>query len=125
MLLNMSAAMVDGTYQSIAEALKPGVRESQIVALANHDLYSKGSDCVEGINAISGCADVALPRGRAAGPRHSLPEGKCRCRRSEHRRRPACAPAPSNACAPVSARASRPSKSPAIKAVRLAPFDFL
>jgi Xaa-Pro aminopeptidase len=54
MLLNMSAAMVDGTYQSIAEALKPGVRESQIVALANHDLYSKGSDCVEGINAISG-----------------------------------------------------------------------
>jgi hypothetical protein len=40
------------------------------------------------------------------------------------RRRPACAPAPSNACAPVSARASRPSKSLAIKAVRLAPFDF-
>jgi hypothetical protein len=29
--------------------------------------------------------------------------GKCRCRRSEHRRRPACASAPSNACAPVSA----------------------
>ncbi len=54
MLLNMSAAMVDGTYQQIAAALKPGVRESQIVALANHDLYSKGSDCVEAINAISG-----------------------------------------------------------------------
>jgi Xaa-Pro aminopeptidase len=54
MLLNMSAAMVDGTYQEIAAALKPGVRESQIVALANHDLYSKGSDCVEAINAISG-----------------------------------------------------------------------
>jgi len=54
MLLNMSAAMVDGTYQKISEALKPGVRESQIVALANHDLYSKGSDCVEAINAISG-----------------------------------------------------------------------
>jgi Xaa-Pro aminopeptidase len=54
MLLNVSAAMVDGTYQKIAEALKPGVRESQIVALANHDLYEKGSDCVEAINAISG-----------------------------------------------------------------------
>jgi Xaa-Pro dipeptidase len=53
-LLNMSAAMVDGTYQKIAEALKPGVRESQIVALANYDLYSQGSDCVEAINAISG-----------------------------------------------------------------------
>ncbi len=54
MLLNTSAAMVDGTYWKIAEALKPGVRESQIVALANHDLYEKGSDCVEAINAISG-----------------------------------------------------------------------
>ena len=54
MLLNISAAMVDGTYQRIAEALKPGVRESQIVALANYDLYEKGSDCVEAINAISG-----------------------------------------------------------------------
>jgi Xaa-Pro aminopeptidase len=53
-LLNMSAAMVDGTYQKIAEALKPGVRESQIVALANYDLYEQGSDCVEAINAISG-----------------------------------------------------------------------
>jgi Xaa-Pro dipeptidase len=54
MLLNVAAAMVDGTYQKIAEALKPGMRESQIVALANHDLYEKGSDCVEAINAISG-----------------------------------------------------------------------
>ena len=53
-LLNMSAAMVDGTYQAIAAALKPGIRESQIVALANRDLYEKGSDCVEAINAISG-----------------------------------------------------------------------
>jgi Xaa-Pro aminopeptidase len=54
MLLNTSAAMVDGCYHKIAEALKPGVRESHIVALANHDLYEKGSDCVEAINAISG-----------------------------------------------------------------------
>jgi Xaa-Pro aminopeptidase len=54
MLLNSSAAIVDGTYQKIAEALKPGIRESEIVALANHDLYAKGSDCVEAINAISG-----------------------------------------------------------------------
>ncbi|MBI3709357.1 MAG: aminopeptidase P family protein [Proteobacteria bacterium] len=53
-LLNVSAAMVDGTYQKIGEALKPGIRESQIVALSNHDLYEKGSDCVEAINAISG-----------------------------------------------------------------------
>jgi Xaa-Pro dipeptidase len=53
-LLNMAAAMVDGVYQDIAEALKPGVKESQIVALATGRLYEMGSDCVEAINAISG-----------------------------------------------------------------------
>ena len=53
-LLNMAAAMVDGVYHDIAEALKPGVRESEIVALATTRLYEMGSDCVEAINAISG-----------------------------------------------------------------------
>ena len=53
-LLNMAAAMVDGVYQDIAEALKPGVKESEIVALATKRLYEMGSDCVEAINAISG-----------------------------------------------------------------------
>ena len=46
--------MVDGVYQDIAEALKPGVKESEIVALATARLYDMGSDCVEAINAISG-----------------------------------------------------------------------
>ena len=53
-LLNMAAAMGDGVYQDIYEALKPGVRENEIVALANKRLYEMGSDCVEAINAISG-----------------------------------------------------------------------
>ena len=53
-LLNMAAAMVDGVYQDIAEALKPGVKESEIVTLATARLYAMGSDCVEAINAISG-----------------------------------------------------------------------
>src|ERR671922_621016 len=53
-LLNMASAMVDGVYQDIAEALKPGVRESEIVALATKRLYEMGSDCVEAINSISG-----------------------------------------------------------------------
>jgi Xaa-Pro dipeptidase len=53
-LLNMAAAMVDGVYQEIFEALKPGVRENAIVALATKRLYEMGSDCVEAINAISG-----------------------------------------------------------------------
>src|SRR5438067_1533568 len=53
-LLNMAAAMVDGVYHDIAEALKPGVKESEIVALATARLYTMGSDCVEAINSISG-----------------------------------------------------------------------
>src|SRR6266446_6826497 len=53
-LLNMAAAMVDGVYQDIFEALKPGARENEIVALATSRLYEMGSDCVEAINAISG-----------------------------------------------------------------------
>jgi Xaa-Pro dipeptidase len=54
MLLNQAAAMVDGVYQEIAAALKPGVRENQLVALANQILYSEGSDQVEAVNAVSG-----------------------------------------------------------------------
>jgi Xaa-Pro dipeptidase len=53
-LLNMSASLVDGCYQTIAENLKPGMRENDIVALANKRLYELGSDDVEAINAISG-----------------------------------------------------------------------
>ena len=53
-LLNMAAAMGDGVYQDIYEALKPGVRESEIVALATKRFYEMGSDCVEAVNAIAG-----------------------------------------------------------------------
>src|ERR1700754_408501 len=54
MLLNQAAAMVDGVYQDIVEVLKPGIRENEIVALANKRLYDMGSDQVEAINAVSG-----------------------------------------------------------------------
>lgn len=53
-LLSTAAAMVDGTYQAIVDALKPGIRENEIVALANKRLYEMGSDDVEAINAVSG-----------------------------------------------------------------------
>jgi Xaa-Pro dipeptidase len=53
-LLNMAAAMGDGVYQDIFEALKPGVRENEIVAMATKRLYEMGSDNVEAINAIAG-----------------------------------------------------------------------
>src|SRR6202042_3902034 len=54
MLLNQAAAMVDGVYQNIVDVLKPGVRENEIVALANQRLYEYGSDQGEAVNAISG-----------------------------------------------------------------------
>jgi Xaa-Pro aminopeptidase len=53
-LLATAAAMVDGTYTDIVQALKPGVRENEIVALASKRLYEMGSDDVESINAVSG-----------------------------------------------------------------------
>ena len=53
-LLNQAASMVDGAYHLIAENLKPGVRENDMVALANKFLYEQGSDDVEAINAVSG-----------------------------------------------------------------------
>jgi Xaa-Pro aminopeptidase len=54
MLLTQAAAMVDGVYTDIVEALKPGIRENEIVALANKHLYDMGSEQVEAINAVSG-----------------------------------------------------------------------
>jgi Xaa-Pro aminopeptidase len=53
-LLNQAASMVDGVYHMIWEELKPGVRENDIVAMANKMLYEMGSDDVEAINAVSG-----------------------------------------------------------------------
>ena len=54
MLLSQAAAMVDGVYHDITEALKPGIRENEIVGLAAKRLYEMGSDQVEAINAVSG-----------------------------------------------------------------------
>jgi Xaa-Pro dipeptidase len=61
MLLSRAAAMVDGAYQRVAEALKPGVCEHEIVALVNETLYRSGSDDVESVNAVSGERCVPHP----------------------------------------------------------------
>ena len=54
MLLNTACAMVDGAYQMIAEQLKPGVRESELVANVTKFLFELGSEHVDNINAVSG-----------------------------------------------------------------------
>ncbi|HEX9124295.1 MAG TPA: Xaa-Pro peptidase family protein [Actinomycetota bacterium] len=54
MLLTQACAMVDGVYQDIYEFLKPGVRESDVVALAHARLFEMGSEFVEAVNSIAG-----------------------------------------------------------------------
>ena len=53
-LLNTACAMVDGAYQLISEQLKPGIRESQLVANVTKLLFDLGSEHVDNINAVSG-----------------------------------------------------------------------
>jgi Xaa-Pro dipeptidase len=53
-LLNIACAMVDGAYQLIAEQLKPGIRESQLVANVTKLLFEMGAEHVDNINAVSG-----------------------------------------------------------------------
>ena len=53
-LLTMSAAMVDVAYEELYQAMRPGLRENEAVALVSKVLYELGSEYVEGVNAISG-----------------------------------------------------------------------
>ena len=53
-LLDTAAMMADCTYYEVARAIRPGIRENDLVGIANNALYSMGSDKVECINAISG-----------------------------------------------------------------------
>lgn len=53
-LLKTAAAMVDAAYEEIARNIKPGVRENDLVAIANKVLYTLGSDLVECVNSVSG-----------------------------------------------------------------------
>ena len=53
-LLDQAAGIVDAAYETIYRMLRPGVRESQVVAAAMQVLFELGSEHVEAINAISG-----------------------------------------------------------------------
>jgi Xaa-Pro aminopeptidase len=53
-LLKLAAAMVDAAYADICKGIAPGVRESDLVAIANHTLFTLGSDLVECVNSVSG-----------------------------------------------------------------------
>jgi Xaa-Pro aminopeptidase len=53
-LLEHAAAIVDAVYEEIYRLLRPGVKESEVVAAAMKVLFELGSEHVEAINAISG-----------------------------------------------------------------------
>jgi Xaa-Pro aminopeptidase len=53
-LLTHAATIVDGVYDEIYRMLRPGIRESDIVARAQQLLFERGSEQVEAINAVSG-----------------------------------------------------------------------
>lgn len=53
-LLKLSAGMVDGAYYDLAKAVRPGVMENELVAIANYKLYNWGAELVEFVNSISG-----------------------------------------------------------------------
>ncbi|WCB96880.1 Dimethlysulfonioproprionate lyase DddP [Baekduia alba] len=53
-LLDQAAGIVDAVYEQIYRSLRPGVKESTIVADAQRLLFEMGSEQVEAINAVSG-----------------------------------------------------------------------
>ncbi|MCZ6773862.1 MAG: Xaa-Pro peptidase family protein [Proteobacteria bacterium] len=53
-LLKMASAMVDATYVDIAKAIRPGTRESDLVAIAHKRLFELGSERVECVNSVTG-----------------------------------------------------------------------
>ncbi|PLX61590.1 M24 family metallopeptidase [Sedimenticola selenatireducens] len=53
-LLKQAAAMVDATYMDIAQAIRPGTKESDLVAIAHEKLFKLGSERVECVNYVAG-----------------------------------------------------------------------
>ncbi len=53
--------MVDAAYEEVVRAIRPGVRENDLVAVANHLLYTLGSDHVECVNCVAGARGIPHP----------------------------------------------------------------
>lgn len=60
-LLEISAAMVDGAYYDVVEAIKPGVRENEVCAVMRGRLIEMGAENVHNVNVISGDRAFAHP----------------------------------------------------------------
>ena len=53
-IIELSASLVDCVYAQVADFVKPGVRENEIVALISGWLIEHGVDRISGINCVSG-----------------------------------------------------------------------
>ena len=53
-LMELSCAIADGTFYDAFKFIRPGVRESDIVALINQKMFERGCDLVECVNVESG-----------------------------------------------------------------------
>lgn len=60
-LLKTSAAMVDAAFEKVVRTIRPGMRENDLVAVANHLLYTLGSDDVECVNSVAGKRGIPHP----------------------------------------------------------------
>jgi Xaa-Pro dipeptidase len=60
-LMKAAASMVDAAYDTMVRSIKPGIRENELVGLANQTLYSLGSDDVECVNCVSGPRSAPHP----------------------------------------------------------------
>jgi Xaa-Pro aminopeptidase len=60
-LLKTSAAMVDAAFEEVVRTIRPGVRENDLVAVANLILYKLGSDHVECVNSVAGKRGIPHP----------------------------------------------------------------
>jgi Xaa-Pro dipeptidase len=60
-LLKTSAAMVDAAFEQVVRTIRPGVRENDLVAVANQLLYTLGSDHVECVNCVAGKRGIPHP----------------------------------------------------------------
>lgn len=53
-IIEISAALVDACYEHIVDAIRPGVKESEIVGMIYGWLISQGCDRITGVNCVSG-----------------------------------------------------------------------
>ncbi len=53
-LLKAAAMIADSAYDTIVRAIRPGIRENELVGLANETMYRLGSEDVECVNVVSG-----------------------------------------------------------------------